>query len=149
MSPLPSLNLGTLGPEAAGGSDASKRRWGRKLRWVQDTRDGAGVSPLTSVLTLPLVSQQELSVTTWQVRGSEVVREISLKERKRIVPGTLIELDVSFDIGKKTIRRKADCRRQMWLLYCAPVAAVTVPQTTWLRTTHIYPLMVLEVRNRK
>lgn len=31
---------------------------------------------------------------------NEVVRELSLKERKKIIPETLIELDVSFDIGK-------------------------------------------------
>lgn len=32
---------------------------------------------------------------------NEAVRELSLKERKKIVPETLIELDVSFDIGQR------------------------------------------------
>lgn len=40
-------------------------------------------------------------MTSWQLRVNGVVRELSLKERRKSIPETLIELDVSFDVGQR------------------------------------------------
>lgn len=51
---------------------------------------------------------------------NEIVREWSLKERKKIIPESLIEMDVSFDVGKSEKRvlktNVVDCIIFLWLL---------------------------------
>lgn len=44
---------------------------------------------------------EELFIIVWSMRVNEVVKELFLKERNKVILEILIELDVLFDVGKR------------------------------------------------